>query len=391
MTNFTYHIPTKIIFGKNEHKNIGKIISDYGFKKILFHYGSGSIKNNGCYDDIVNSLVENNINYVELAGVEPNPKISLVRTGVEICKKENIELILAVGGGSVIDSAKAISFSALNENDPWDYFDGLAKPTKNIPVATILTISASGSEMSSSCVITNEELGLKRGCGTELNRPLFSILNPELTYSVNKYQTACGIVDIMMHTLERYMTKIGSASPTDDISVAIIKSTIKNGLVALENPSDYEARAALMLNGTLSHNGLTGLGRDFFMISHQIEHELSGMYDHIAHGAGLAIVFPAWCKWAYKYDLSRFLLFAKDIMEVENKATDEETILSAIDKLYKFFESIGMPTHLSEVGITDDSKFEEMAVKCTRFGKRTLGGYINYGVKEIIEILNIAK
>lgn len=391
MTNFTYNINTKIVFGKDEHKQVGKIIADYKIKKVLLHYGGGSIKANGCYDDIISSLDEFNIEYFELGGVEPNPKVSLVRKGVEICKKEGIQLILAVGGGSVIDSAKAIGFSALTDNDPWDFFEGIVKPSVAIPVGVVLTLSASGSEMSSSCVISNEELGLKRGCGTELNRPLFSILNPELTFSVNKYQTACGIVDIMMHTLERYMTKNGSASPTDDISEAIIKSTMRNGVIALNEPDNYEARAALMWNGTLSHNGLTGLGRDYFMISHQIEHEISGMYDNISHGAGLAIVFPAWCKWAYKYDIPRFLSFAKNIMEIQDSASDEEIILTAIDKLYKFFDSIGMPTHLSDVGITDDSTFEEMAIKCTRYGKRTLSGYVNYGVKEIIEILNLAK
>ncbi len=391
MTNFTYYIPTKIIFGKGEHKNVGAVVKDFGFKKVLLHYGFGSIKANGCYDDIVKSLNDCGIEFYELCGVEPNPKVSLVRKGVSICKEKRIDLILAVGGGSVIDSAKAIGFSALADNDPWDYFEGIAKPVSSIPVGVVLTLSASGSEMSNSCVITNDELGLKRGCGTELNRPLFSILNPELTYSVDKYQTACGIVDIMMHTLERYMTKSGFASPTDDISSAIIKSTMKNGVIALEDPTNYEARAALMWNGTLSHNGLTGLGRDYFMISHQIEHEISGMYDRIAHGAGLAIVFPAWCKWAYKYNIPRFLAFAKDIMEVEDKESDEATILCAIDKLYSFFEYIGMPTHLSDVNINDDTIFEEMAVKCTRYGKRVLDGYINYGVKEIVEILNIAK
>ncbi len=389
MTNFTYCVPTKIIFGKDEHKNVGKIISEYGFKKILLHYGGGSIKRNGCYDDVVSSLKEYGIEFCELGGVAPNPKLSLVRRGVELCRNEGVELILAVGGGSVIDSAKAIAFTVPGEYDTWDYYEGIAKPYVHIPVATVLTLSASGSEMSSSCVITNDETNIKRGCGSELNRPLFSILNPELTFTVDKYQTACGIVDIMMHTLERYMTNLGSASPTDDIAVAILKSTMKNGLIALENPCDYEARAALMWNGTLSHNGLTGLGRDYFMISHQIEHEVSGMYDRIAHGAGLAIIFPAWCKWAYKYDIPRFVAFARDVMGADG-ATDEETILKGIELLYKFFEKIGMPTHFSDVDI-DDSGFYEMAEKCTRYGKRILGGYINYGVKEIVEILNIAK
>lgn len=391
MTNFIYDNPTRIIFGKGEHKNVGKIISEYGvFEKVLLHYGSGSIKQNGCYDDIISSLKENNIEYYELSGVEPNPKLSLVRKGVEVCREKDIQLILAVGGGSVIDSAKAIAFTARGTHDAWDYFEGTVKPYSSIPVATVLTLSASGSEMSSSCVITNDELGLKRGCSTEFNRPLFSILNPELTYSVNKFQTACGIVDIMMHTLERYMTKEGAASPTDDIAKVIVKSTMRNGLIALDNPNDYEARAALMWNGTLSHNGITGLGRDYFMISHQIEHEVSGKYDRISHGAGLAIIFPAWCKWAYKLNVERFVDFALNIMEVEKQDTDENTILLAIEKLYDFFKKIGMPTHLSDVGI-NDSAFDEMAEKCTSYGKRILPGYVNYGVKEIVEILNIAK
>lgn len=391
MTNFNYCIPTRIIFGKGEHKNIGKIICEYGYKNVLLHYGGGSIKTNGCYDDIINSLSEYNIAYTELPGVEPNPKLSLVRYGVNICREKNIDLILAVGGGSVIDSAKAIAFTVPSTNDAWDYFKGIAKPVAHIPVATILTHSASGSEMSSSCVITNEELSLKRGCGTELNRPIFSILNPELTYSVNKFQTACGIVDIMMHTLERFMTNIGSASPTDDIAIAIVKSTMRNGLIALNNPSDYEARAALMWNGSVSHSGLTGLGRDYFMISHQIEHEVSGKYDRIAHGAGLAIIFPAWCEWAYKFNIPRFLIFAKEIMNITDcNLSDEEIILSGIKKLRAYFMQIGMPTHFSDVGI-DERDFIEMADNCTQHGKRKLGGYINYTNKEILEILNIAK
>lgn len=392
MKNFKYNVPTNIIFGKDEHKNVGNIIKDYGFKKVLLHYGSGSIKQNSCYDDIIASLNKNEISFIELPGVRPNPKVSLVRLGCEICKSENIDLILAVGGGSVIDSAKAIGFSALGDNDVWDYFDGLAKPSASyhIPIATVLTISASGSEMSNSCVISNDELKLKRGCSTDLNRPIFSILNPELTYSVNKYQTACGIVDIMMHTLERYMTYPGFFSPTDDIAIAIVKSTMKYGVKALENPNNYEARATLMWNGSLSHNSLTGLGLDYFMISHQIEHELSGMYDDIAHGAGLAVVFPAWCRWAYKYDILKFYDFATKIMEVPDSENKKEVINIGIDKLYNFFESIGMPTHLSQLNVTEKD-FQELAQKCTRYGKRVLPGFKNYEVSDIVEILNIAK
>lgn len=390
MVNFDYCAPTRMIFGKDTHKSVGSVITEYGFHKILLVYGGGSIKKNGCYDDVVASLKASDIEYYELGGVQPNPKVSLVRNGVAICKEKGVELILAVGGGSAIDTAKAIAFSALTDNDPWDFFEGIVKPSVHLPVATILTLSASGSEMSNSCVISNEELNLKRGCGTQLNRPLFSILNPELTYSVNKYQTACGIVDIMMHTLERYLTEEGSASPTDDIAEAILRSTMENGLVCLAEPDNYEARAAMMWNGSLSHNGLTGLGRDYFMICHQIEHEISGMYDFVAHGAGLAVVFPAWCRWAYKFNPARFLRFAASVMGVEKAESDEATILAGIDAVKSFFRKIGMPTSLSELGITDEH-FREMAVKCTRCGKRRLPGYVDYSVDDLVEILELAK
>lgn len=390
MKNFVYDVPTRIYFGSGEHKNVGKIIAEYGFHNVLLHYGSGSIKKNGSYDDIVASLIENGIRFCELGGVEPNPKLSLVREGVRICRSEAIELVLAVGGGSVIDSAKAIAFTAPGAYDTWEYYEGRVKPYVHLPVATVLTIAASGSEMSNSCVITNDEIACKRGCSTQLNRPLFSILNPELTYTVSPYQTACGIVDIMMHTLERYLTNHGSFSPTDDIAEAIVKSTMANGVSALEDPTNFDARAALMWNGSLSHNGLTALGRDYFMISHQIEHEVSGMYDRVAHGAGLAVIFPAWCRWAYRFDTDRFYRFARRIMEVEDGATKEETILSGIEKLECFFRSIGMPTRFSELDI-DSSVFPVLAEKCTRKGTRLLPGYVNYTEKEIVEILKLAE
>ncbi|NLD88237.1 MAG: iron-containing alcohol dehydrogenase [Clostridiales bacterium] len=393
MKDFTYYAPTKIFFGVGEEKKVGSIISSYGYKKIMLHYGGGSIKKTGLYDRVVRSLEAAGIEYVDFGGAEPNPKLSHVRKGAGICRDEGIELVLAVGGGSAIDSAKAISVQAANDEDMWLYAMKKATPKKALKTATILTLSASGSEMSSSCVITNDEreAWLKRGFGSELNRPLFSILNPELTYTLPPYQTACGIVDIMMHTLERYLTKAGESALTDRIAESLLKTVVEAGAKAIECPEDYEARAQLMWAGSLSHNDLTACGRDYFMVSHQIEHELSGMYDYVAHGAGLAVVFPAWCKYAYKYNIPRFCRFAKSVWGIEVDLFDmEKTALRGIEATESFFRSIGMPTRIGELNIPA-SAYDEMAEKCTNYGERTLPGYIDYGKKEIIEILKLAE
>lgn len=390
MDNFVYYAPTKIYFGKETHKQVGDIIKGYGFKKILIVYGGGSIKRNGVYEIVTDSLRANGIEYVELSGVEPNPKLSSVKKGAEICRHNNVEMILAVGGGSAIDAGKVIASAALNDCDPWLFSSKQAVPEKALPVATILTIAAAGSEMSASAVITNDETKIKRGFNSEFHRPLFSILNPELTYTLPPYQTACGIVDIMMHTIERYLTKYGEAEPTDFIAEAILKTTIKAGKTAINDPEDYNARAELMWAGSLSHNDLTGLGHSYFMVSHQIEHELSGMFDNIAHGAGLAVIFPAWAKYAYKFNIPRFARFAVNVWNIEyDYAEPEKTALAGIEATEKFFREIGMPTCLRELDV-DESCFEEMAVKCTNFGTRKLDGYIQYDKQEITDILKLA-
>ena len=393
MLNFEYHVPTRIIFGKDTHKNVGSIIKEYGFSRVMLHYGKGSVKSTGLYDEIVLSLNENGIEFKELGGAEPNPKLSLVREGVRLAKEFGAELVLAVGGGSVIDSAKLIAHGALVDFDPWEFNARTRIPEGALPVATVLTLSASGSEMSASCVITNDETGLKRGFGSEYNRPLFSICNPCLTYTVNRYQTACGIVDILMHTLERYFTVTEPFDTTDNMAFAVIKSVLKAGEKALKNPTDYDARANLMWAGSLSHNGLTHCGTDFFMGCHQIEHELSGMFDSVAHGAGLAIVYPAWAKYIYKYNPERFALLATEALGIAASGKSaEETALCGIKMLEDYFKSIGMPTRLSDLGIEiTDSNIEEMAEKCTFFGKRKLTDYKMLGKEEIIQILNLMK
>jgi len=391
MINFEYYAPTKIFFGKDTQKDVGKIIKNYGYKKILLHFGGGSVKKSGLYDQVVESLKNSNIDFVELGGVEANPKVSLVRIGAELCKKENIELVLAVGGGSVIDSAKVIASSAVTTIDPWEFSSKMETPKKALPVGTILTLSASGSEMSSSAVLTNEDGLLKRGYNSEFNRPLFSILNPELTYTVNQFQTGCGIVDIMMHTLERYFTITKKVDLTDHIAEGLLISVINAGEVAIKNPEDYEARATLMWAGSLSHNDLTGVGGDVFMACHQIEHELSGIYDFVAHGAGLSIIFPAWAKFVYKYNVEKFCQYAVRVWNIEmNFENPQETALKGIIATENYFKSLNMPVRLSELNISDE-KFEEMAIKCTFWGERVLPDYIPLDKKEIIEILELCK
>ena len=392
MQNFEFYTPTKMIFGKDTHKNVGKIIKDYGFSRILLHYGKSSVKKSGLYDEVTASLKDAGIEYAELGGVEPNPKLSLACEGVKLAKEFGAELVLAVGGGSVIDSAKLIAIGALYEGDPWDFPSKNAIPPKTDTVTTILTLSASGSEMSSSCVITNEDGWLKRGFGTDFNRPLFSICNPCLTYSVSPYQTACGIVDIMMHTLERYFTPSEPFDITDEMAEGVLRATIKAGKAAMANPEDYDARANLMWAGSLSHNNLTGAGTTFLMGCHQLEHELSGMFDNVSHGAGLAVIYPAWAKYVYKYQVQRFKKLAVSVWGIcPNGMSDEEIALQGIKASEDFFASIGMPVRLGQldIDITDEA-IEEMAEKCTFFGTRTLPDYIELGKQEIIDIFKLA-
>ncbi|MBE7038427.1 MAG: iron-containing alcohol dehydrogenase [Ruminococcaceae bacterium] len=390
MNNFEFLTPTKVFFGKDTHYEVGKIIKEYGFKNILLHYGKQSIKKTGLYDDVVKSLNENGIKFIELAGVEPNPKMTLVKEGVKICRENKIDFILAVGGGSVIDSAKVIADSIFYDGEIWDFFERKSAPKKTLKVGTILTISASGSEMSDSAVITNED-GIKRGCSYPCHRPLFSILNPSLTFSVNKYQTACGIVDIMMHTMERYFSLPTNLPLTDSIGESIIKNTIDAGKVAYENPSDYNARATLMWAGALSHNSLTGMGKKVFMPCHQMEHEISGMYDFVTHGAGLATVWPAWAKYVYKNDIDKFNRYAKNVWGIEvDLDNPQKSAYEGIIATENFFKSIGMPTTLSELGI-DDKNLRELSKRCTFYGKRILPGIVELDEDKIFDIYNLMK
>lgn len=384
MLDFTYYAPTKVHFGKDKHKNVGQIIKEYGFDTIMMQYGKESIKKSGLYDEVISSLSDSGIKVIEMGGVEPNPKLSFVREAIKIAKENKVQMILAVGGGSVIDSSKYTAAGALYDGDVWDFPTRKNTCTKSLPIGCILTLSAAGSEMSSSAVISNMDINMKRGFNSDENRCLFAICNPELTYSVNEFQTSCGIVDIMAHTMERYFTVCEPTDLTDRIAESILKSVICAGKVLMDNPKDYDARATMMWASSLSHNDLTGCGRENALAVHQLEHALSGEFDHIAHGAGLAVLFPAWAKYVYKYNVSRFAQFARRVWDITD-SDDETAAISGIEAMAEFFMSIKMPSTLREFDIPKDS-IEKMTDLCTFGRTREVKSYTSLDFNKIREI-----
>jgi len=348
--NFRFLSPTEIIFGRGTENQVGEQVRKYA-QKVLFHYGGGSIKRTGLYARVMASLAQQGIEIVELGGVQPNPRLSLVREGIELCRREGITFILAVGGGSVIDSAKAIGVGVPYDGDVWDFYAGKAVPQATIPVGVVLTIAAAGSEASKSSVITNEDGWFKRGINYDVIRPVFAIMNPELTFTLPPYQTACGVADIMAHVMERYFSPTPYIELLDRLCEATLKAVISSAYRVMDNPADYNARAQIMRAGTIAHNDLLSTGRIGDWASHQMEHEISAMYD-LAHGAGLAIIFPAWMKYVYKQHLDRFVQFANRVWDVEvNFAHPEVTALEGIRRLERFFTDIGLPTRLSHADI----------------------------------------
>ncbi len=439
MLNFDYQNKTRIIFGKDTHKNIGELVKPYA-KKVLFHFGGQSIKNTGVYDEVVKSLKENNVDYVELGGVKPNPRVSLVREGIEICRKENVDFILAVGGGSVIDSAKAIAIGIDYEGDVWDFFEkgitiekalpiatiltipaaGSESSTgtvitnaigidyegdvwdffekgitieKALPIATILTIPAAGSESSTGTVITNEEKELKLSCGAPILRPVLSVINPRLYFTLPKNQVANGVSDMMSHIMERYFTNTTNTELIDGLCESTLKTIMRNGLILNKDNKNYDAWAEIALAGNIAHNGLLGLGREDDWASHDIEHELSAIYD-VAHGAGLSVVTPAWMKYVYKENIDMFVQFAVNVMGVEgNLRNREDVVLKGINKLEEFYKAMGLPTTLKELNIGDEN-LELMAKKSTNFisnNERPLGSFKKLKWEDVLEIYKLAK
>lgn len=391
MKNFIYETPTKVYFGKGEENKVGKLIAEYQPQKVLIHYGGKSAKESGLLDRVKKCLEEENINYVELGGVVANPELGLVREGIALCIQEGVDFVLAVGGGSVLDSAKAIANGAANPDmDVWEFSLGKCVPERTLNKGAVLTLSAAGSEMSNSCVITNLETGEKRGYSCSCNRMNFAIENPELTYSVSPYQTACGIVDIAMHTMERYFCPGEDTYLTDAIAEAVIKNVMKAGVDCIENPRNYEARANMMWASSLAHNGLTECGREHQLVVHQFEHEVSGMYPQIAHGAGLAAIWCSWARYVYSANTDRWLQYAHNVWNLDiDFEHPEKTIEEAINRQEQFYSSIGMPIRLNTLGVQREA-LEKLALDCSRNKTRTLIGYKPLNYEDILAIYKMA-
>lgn len=392
MRDFTYYAPTEVAFGKNSEQRLGKLLKRYGATKVLVHYGGGSAERSGLLAVVREQITSAGLAFVELGGVVPNPRVSKVREGIEICRTEGIDFILAVGGGSVIDSAKAIGFGTPYEGDVWDFFLGKVKAEQCLPIATILTIPAAGSEMSDGCVITNEDGWHKRGYSTNLARCKFAIMNPERTYSLPAYQTACGVTDILMHTMERYFSLEDDMTVTDAVAEAILRTVIDEAGEVLREPENYRHRAQIMWAGSLAHNDLTGCGTLGDWATHHLEHELSAIFD-VAHGAGLAAVWGSWARYVMEERLSRFVRFAVNVMRVENDFTDpRRTAEKGIEAMERFYRSIGMPTSIPEL-IGRPATEEEiltMADKCCRQDTHTEGNFKVLYRKEMEDIYRLA-
>jgi len=387
MNNFNFYSPTYFVFGKGREHESGKLVKQFKGSKVLIHYGSGSVVKSGLLDRVKTSLKDAGVYFTELGGVVPNPRSGLVYQGIDVCKKEHIDFILAVGGGSAIDSAKAIAVGALYDGDFWDFYTG-KRIERALPVATILTLTAAGSEGSTGSVITHEKGMLKRSTNSDLIRPVFSILNPELTCTLPAYQTAAGAADMIAHVMERYFTNTKEVEITDRVGEAVIKTIIKETPKALKNPNDYEARANLMWAGMLAHNDICGVGREQDWATHMMEHELSGLYD-VTHGAGLAVMFPAWMKYVMHHDVARFAQFAVRVWDCEmDFQHPENTALQGIERYEQFMRSIGMPVRFAELG----AKAEDIPVllKTMGLGNRTLGNFVKLTEDDIRKIYELA-
>lgn len=393
MRDFNFYAPTQVVFGKESEETVAQLIKKYGGTKVLVHYGGGSARRSGLLDKMFQLLDNGGIPYVELGGVVPNPLLSKVREGIALCRKEGVDFILAIGGGSVIDSAKAIAYGLHYDGDVWDFWNGKAVPQQSTPTGAVLTIPAAGSEMSDSCVITNDEGMLKRGVNSDLCRCKFAIMNPERTYTLPPYQTAAGVTDIMMHTMERYFGVDKGLALTDGMAEALMR-TVKNSVFeVLKNPEDYLHRAEIMWAGSLSHNNLMecGTGKDF--ASHKLEHELSGMFG-VTHGAGLAAIWPSWARFVVKKHAARFAQFAVNVMDVPNDFTNlEATALKGIEALERFYHAIGMPINMRELIGREltDAEIAELVEKASRGGTLMLGGLEKLGTKEMETIYRMAQ
>ena len=386
MHGFEYFVPTEIVFGAGSTEKLPELLKKRGLSRVLVVYGGASAKKSGLLDRVFQLLDKADVRYRSLGGVQPNPRVALAREGVQLALESGAELILAVGGGGVIDTCKAIAHGAANPGtDIWEFWKRRAPLTKSMPVGVVLTIPAAGSETSDSAVLTNDETTLKRGLNTDLQRPLFAIMDPELTKTLPDYQTESGCADIMMHTMERYFTNGGNMELTDALAEGLLRTVMKNAVILHTDPANYEARAEVMWAGSLSHNGLTGCGiasGDF--MSHKLEHEMGGMFD-VTHGAGLAARWPSWARYVYKDCLPRFVRFARNVMGVTTDGTDEEIALKGIEAMVDFYHSIGMPASFHELGIAPtDAQIDEMARRCLEACGSALGSAKKHDLDDMI-------
>jgi alcohol dehydrogenase YqhD (iron-dependent ADH family) len=393
INDFNFYAPTRIVFGKAAEQQIGALVTSQHGSKVLIHYGGGSAERSGLLNIVREQLRQAGISFVELGGVVPNPMLSKVYEGIELCRREQVDFILAVGGGSVIDSAKAIGYGVPYDGDVWDFWDSKGVPQACLPIGVVLTIPAAGSEMSSSTVITKDDGLVKRGFNCDLCRCRFAVMNPERTYTLPPYQTAAGATDIMMHTMERYFSKYEDMTLTDAIDEALLRTVKDSVLAVMEHPDDYRNRAQIMWAGSLAHNDLTECGTEKDFATHKMEHELSALFS-VTHGAGLAALWPSWARYVKDKHLSRFVRFAVNVMGVENDfAHPDETAEKGIRAVEDFYHKIGMPTNIHELlgrEITDD-EIEEMVEKCSRGGTLTLGAMEKIGTDDMRAIYRMAK
>ena len=393
INDFNFYAPTRVVFGRDAEKKIGELVASCQCRKVLIHYGGGSAERSGLLNVVREQLNTAGIPYVELGGVVPNPLLSKVYEGIELCRREQVDFILAVGGGSVIDSSKAIGYGVPYEGDVWGFWDSKGTPKQCLPIGAVLTIPAAGSEMSSSTVITKDEGLVKRGFNCDLCRCKFAVMNPERTYTLPPYQTAAGATDIMMHTMERYFSKYEDMTLTDAISEALLRTVKDAALVVMQHPEDYRNRAQIMWASSLAHNDLTECGLEKDFATHRLEHELSALFG-VTHGAGLAAIWPSWARYVKARHLSRFVQFAVNVMGVENDFSHpEETAEKGIRAIEEFYHKIGMPINIKELlgrEITDE-EIEVLVDKCSRGGTITVGAMEVIGTKEMRDIYQMAR
>lgn len=391
MVNFTYYTPTKVLFGKDTQAETGKLAKEFGATKVLLHYGSSRVVESGLLASIEASLSAQGIASVTLGGVVPNPHVELVYQGVALCRAEKVDFIIAIGGGSVIDSAKAIAYGVPYDGDVWDFYSGKQAPQAALPLGCVLTVAAAGSEMSNSSVITNEKTGEKRGCNQDISRPKFAVMNPELTLSLPAYPTACGVADILMHTIERYFGAEENMGVTVGMAEALLRTVMLNGRLLTRKPQSYQARAEVMWANSLSHNGLTGCGGTGDWAVHQLGHEISGRYD-TAHGASLTAIWASWARYVYKQDPARFAQFAVNVLEIEDTGDDIQVALAGIEEMESYFWALELPTSFADLDIDITEEIAaELAKGCSRNGTRTVGGLQALNEQDMKNIYLMAK